>query len=90
MNKRMLSPGVYGLVLLFLLGVWLVVAPFVTQTQPIVGPWQLATINDVADGGVLILISLLGGLISLALALREAVLEKEYQEEPENGETTGI
>jgi cytochrome c oxidase assembly factor CtaG len=90
MNKRMLSPGIYGLGLLFLLGIWLVVAPFATQTQPVEGSWQLATINDVAAGGVLILVSLLGGLISVALALREAVLEKEYQEEHENGETAGV
>jgi len=76
--------------LLFLLGIWLVVAPFATQTQPIEGSWQLATIDDIVAGGVLILVSLLGGLISLALALREAVLEKEYQEEPENGETAGV
>lgn len=90
MNQRIITPGVYGLVLLFLLGVWLVVAPFATQTQPVVGPWELATINDVAVGGVLILVSLLGGLINVALALRMAILAQENQEEPENGETAGI
>lgn len=90
MKQRIITPGVYGLGLLLLLGIWLVIAPFATQTQPVEGPWQLATINDVAVGGVLILGSLLGGLISVTLALRMAILAQENQEEPENGETTGI
>ena len=79
MNQRMISPGVYGLGLLLLLGIWLVIAPFATQTQPAVGPWQLATINDVVVGVALIVVSLLGGLVSVALALRVAIIENENQ-----------
>ena len=90
MNQRIITPGVYGLGILLLLGIWLVIAPFATQIQPIEGSWQLATINDVAVGGVLILVSLLGGLISVALSLQMAILAQENKEEPENGETTGI
>ena len=76
MNNRIISPGVYGLVLLFLIGIWLVIAPFATETQPVGAAWQAATINDVAAGGTLIVASLLGVLASTAIALRSAVREK--------------
>jgi hypothetical protein len=73
MKERLISPAVYVQALFFFIGVWLVIAPFAMGTQPISGSWQDATINDVAVGGVLILLSLLGTLIPLAMALNTAV-----------------
>ena len=73
MKGRLISPVIYVQALFFLVGVWLVIAPFAMGTQPISGSWQDATINDVAVGGVLILLSLLGTLIPLAMALNTAV-----------------
>lgn len=74
MNNRLISPGIYALAVLFLVGVWLVIAPFVLQTQPTgAAAWQVATIDDIAAGGGLIVVSLLGILVNVALSLSAAV-----------------
>lgn len=81
MKNQLISPGIYIQALFFFIGVWLVIAPFAMETQPISGSWQDATINNVAAGGALIVLSLLGTLIPIALALRSAVkgIEKRSQ-----------
>lgn len=71
--NRFLSPGIYALILLFAGGVWLVISPFTMQTQPAGAGWIASTINTVAAGGVLAVVSLLGIFIYLGLALRDAV-----------------
>jgi len=84
MKERLISPAVYVQALFFLIGVWLVIAPFAMGTQPISGSWQDATINDVAVGAVLILLSLLGTLVPLAMALNTAVKRLELQSPAED------
>ncbi len=71
--SRVVSPGIYVLALLFVAGIWLAASPFVMQTQPSGAAWTSSTINDVAAGGVLIVVTLGGILIHLGLALRDLV-----------------
>lgn len=71
--NRLISPGIYTLILLFAGGVWLMISPFTMQSQPAGASWIASTVNNVAAGGVLAVISLLGLFIYLALALRDAV-----------------
>ncbi len=71
--SRLISPGIYVLALLFVAGVWLAASPYVMQTQPAGAAWTPSTINDVAAGGVLIVVALGGILIHLGLALRDMV-----------------
>ena len=73
MKERLVSPGIYVLMIVFLAGVWLVMVPFVMQNQPAGATWQVATIDDVASGGALIVVSGLGVLINLGLAIQAAV-----------------
>jgi hypothetical protein len=73
MKTRLISPGIYALAVLFLIGIWLVIAPFALSTQPAGANWQVATIDDIAAGGGLIVVSLLGILVSVALSLSAAV-----------------
>jgi hypothetical protein len=71
--SRSISPGIYVLALLFVAGIWLAASPFVMQTQPAGVAWTPSTINNVATGAVLIVVSLGGILIHLGLALRDLV-----------------
>ena len=71
--SRLISPGTYVLALLFVAGIWLAASPFVMQTQPAGVAWTSSTTNNVAAGGVLIVVSLGGILIHLGLALRDLV-----------------
>ncbi len=71
--SRLISPGTYVLALLFVAGVWLAASPFIMQTQPAGATWTPSTLNDVAAGGVLIVVSLGGILTHLGLALRDLV-----------------
>ncbi len=73
MNNKLISPGVFTLALTFLGGIWLSLAPFVLQIQPAGMPWLPSTVNDVAAGGLLITISLLGILAYLALSLNDVI-----------------
>ncbi len=71
--SRLISPGIYVLALLFVAGIWLAASPFIMQTQPAGVAWTPSTINDVAAGGALIVVSVGGILIHLGLALRDLV-----------------
>jgi threonine/homoserine/homoserine lactone efflux protein len=81
MKKSIVSPGIFALVLIFLVGIWLVIAPYVMETQQIGAAWSAATIDDIAAGGLLIVASLAGALISIASGLREALNIKEEAQE---------
>lgn len=71
--NRAVSPGVLALLLTFLGGIWLVVSPFALQHQPAGAAWTRETINNVAAGGLLTVVSLLGIAVYLALTLAEVV-----------------
>ena len=85
MKTRLFSPAIYIQALFFFIGIWLVISPFVMTTQPIDGSWQDATINNVAAGGALIVLSLLGTLIPLAMTLNQAVREMEKRPDQTGG-----
>ena len=84
MKNHLISPGIYIQVFFFFIGIWLVIAPFAMQTQPAGGSWQDWTINEVAAGGLLIALSLLGTLVPIALALRSAIKGMEERSQ-QNG-----
>jgi uncharacterized Tic20 family protein len=71
--SRLIPPGMFILVLTLCAGVWLVVSPFALQSQPVGGAWIASTVNNVATGGVLFAVSLIGILAILALSLRDLV-----------------
>ncbi|WP_067181884.1 SPW repeat domain-containing protein [Microtetraspora niveoalba] len=58
--------GIAGVGLLFVIGVWLVAAPFVTGEQPDSATWTAATRNDVIVGAVLALLGFTGFFTVLA------------------------
>jgi hypothetical protein len=58
--------GMVGLALIFLAGVWLVAAPFVTGQQPMRDPWTAATRDDVFVGAVLAVLGFTGFFTALA------------------------
>lgn len=72
MNRQTML-GVYLLLLMFIGGLWLIVAPFVMKAQAVGAAWSAGTINDVAAGGVLVFASLGGACIILGLALRDLI-----------------
>jgi len=71
--SRLISPGVYVLVLTLIAGIWIGISPFVLQTQASASAWSSSTINDVATGAVLMVVSLLGIGSQIVLALRDLV-----------------
>jgi hypothetical protein len=71
--NRLPAPGVITLVLTFIVGLWLVISPFVMKAQAVGAAWSPGTINDVAVGGVLIGVSLLGTGATLALGVCDLV-----------------
>lgn len=79
--RRLVPPGSLVLFLLFLTGIWLTISPFAMTTQPSGQPWSASTINTVALGGVLMVVSLFGILGYLALALRDLIRETQAKQE---------
>jgi hypothetical protein len=79
--RRLLPPGSYVLLLLFLTGIWLTISPFAMTTQPSGQHWIASTITNVTMGAILIIVSLLGILGYLALALRDLVRETQATQE---------
>ena len=71
--NRLISPGMYTLLLTLSAGAWISIAPFVMQTQPDTSAWSTATINDVVAGGILVGVSLVGICSHLIFALRDLV-----------------
>jgi hypothetical protein len=84
--NRLTLPGLATLVVTLLTGVWLIIAPFVMQTQPAAKRWTPSTINDVVLGGILFAISVVAILAILGLGLRglvQAASQAERRETPE-------
>ncbi len=79
--RRLVPPGSLVLFLLFLTGVWLTMSPFAMTTQPSGQPWIASTITTVTIGGVLLVVSLLGILAYLVLALRDLIRETQAKQE---------
>jgi hypothetical protein len=79
--RRLIPPGSLVLFLFFLAGIWLTMSPFVMTTQPSGQHWIASTINNVTIGGIFIVVSLLGILAYLALALRDLIREAQAKQE---------
>ena len=79
--QRLVPPGSYMLFLFFLTGIWLTISPFAMTTQPSGQHWIASTITNVTIGAVLMVVSLLGILGYLALALRELMRETQAKQE---------
>ncbi len=87
--RRLVPPGSLVLFLLFLTGIWLTLSPFAMTTQPSGQPWIASTINTVTIGGVLLVVSLLGILGYMALALRDLIRETQAKEEADQETASG-
>ncbi|HEX6556975.1 MAG TPA: hypothetical protein VF026_29705 [Ktedonobacteraceae bacterium] len=79
--RRLVPLGSLVLFLLFLTGIWLTISPFAMTTQPSGQPWIASTINTVALGGVLMIVSLLGILGYMGLGLRDLLREAQARQE---------
>ncbi|MGH2494747.1 MAG: hypothetical protein ACRDIV_08575 [Ktedonobacteraceae bacterium] len=78
--RRLVPPGSYVLVLFFLTGIWLAISPFAMTTQPSGQHWIASTVNNVALGGILMVVSLLGILGFMAFALRDLMREAQAKQ----------
>ena len=81
--RRLVPPGSYVLLLFFLTGIWLTISPFAMTTQSSGQHWIASTITNVTIGTILMVVSLLGVLGYLALALRELTREIQVKQETE-------
>ena len=63
------------------------VSPFVLKAQAVGAAWSAGTINDVAVGGVLIGVSLLGAGATLAFGLRDLVRTAGQRSEQASAES---
>ncbi len=79
--RRLVPPGSYILLLFFLTGIWLTISPFAMTTQPSGQHWIASTITNVTIGAVLMVVSLLGILGYMALAVRELMRETQATQE---------
>ncbi|HEX9133027.1 MAG TPA: hypothetical protein VF844_12110 [Ktedonobacteraceae bacterium] len=79
--RRLISPGSFVLFLFFLAGIWLTISPFAMTTQPSGAHWIASTINNVTIGTVMMVVSLLGILGYLVLALRDILREAQAKQE---------
>ncbi len=79
--RRLISPGSFVLFLFFLAGIWLTISPFAMTTQPSGAHWIASTINNVTIGTVMVVVSLLGILGYLVLALRDLLREALAKQE---------
>jgi hypothetical protein len=79
--RRLVPPGSYVLLLFFLTGIWLTISPFAMTTQPSGQHWIASTITNVTIGAILMVVSLLGVLGYLALALRDLLRETQAKQE---------
>jgi hypothetical protein len=73
--RRLIPPGSYVLFLFFLAGIWLTISPFAMTTQPSGSHWIASTVNNVTIGTIMMVVSLLGILGFLLLALRDLIRE---------------
>jgi hypothetical protein len=75
--RRLIPPASYVLFLFFPTGIWLAISPFAMTTQPAGVHWIASTINNVTLGAILMVVSLLGILSYMILALRDAMREAQ-------------
>ena len=75
--RRLVPPTSYVLVLFFLTGIWLAMSPFAMTTQPSGQHWIASTVNNVTLGGILMVVSLLGILVFMGLAMRDLMREAQ-------------
>jgi len=78
--RRLIPPGSYVLSLFFLSGIWLTISPFAMTTQPSQSHWISSTVNNVTVGVILMVVSLLGILGYMLLALRDIIRETEAKQ----------
>jgi hypothetical protein len=78
--RQLFSLGSLILFLLFLTGIWLVMSPFAMTTQPSGHHWIASTINNVAVGGTLMVVSLFGILAYMILGLRDLIREAQAKQ----------
>ncbi len=81
--RRLMPPGSYVLFLFFLAGIWLTISPFAMTTQPSGSHWIASTINNVTVGVIMMVVSLLGILGYMLLALRDLIRETEERQAAE-------
>lgn len=67
--------GMAGLVIVFLAGAWLIVAPFALRFQPSGAPWTGASRMDVVVGAVLAVAGFAGFFVALGGRVRELYAE---------------
>ena len=78
--RRLVPLPSYILLLFFLTGGWLIMSPFAMQTQTSGQHWSTPTVNNVALGGILMVVSLLGILGYLGFALRDLLREAQAKQ----------
>ena len=78
--RRLIPPGSYVLFLFFLAGIWLTISPFVMTTQPSGSHWIASTTINVTVGVIMMVVSLLGILGYLLLALRDLIRETQAKQ----------
>lgn len=81
--RRLIPLPSYILLLFFLTGGWLIMSPFAMQTQTSGQHWSASTINNVALGGILMVVSLLGILGYMGFALRDLLREAQAKQAAE-------
>lgn len=86
--RRLVPPGSYVLFLFFLTGIWLLISSFVMTGQPTGQHWITSTVNTVTIGGILMVVSLLGILGYMSLALRDLLREAQAKQAAE--QTTSV
>ncbi len=86
--RRLIPPGSFVLFLFFLAGTWLTISPFAMTTQPSGAHWIASTINNVTIGTVMMVVSLLGILGYLVLALRDILREAQANQKADQEATS--
>ena len=81
--RRLIPPGSFVLFLFFLVGIWLTISPFVMTTQPSGSHWIASTVNSVTIGAILMVVSLLGILGYLFLAIRDVIRDTQARQAAE-------
>jgi hypothetical protein len=81
--RRLIPPGSYVLFLFFLAGIWLTISPFAMTTQTSGSHWIASTVNNVTIGAIMMVVSLLGILSYMLLALRDMIRETQSKQEVE-------
>ena len=84
--NRLIMPGGVALLMTFVVGLWLVISPFVMKAQAAGAMWSAPTINDVAVGGLLIAVSLCGFCLTLGFGLRDLIRAAGQRSEQAPGE----